>query len=306
MDRLSRRSLLLAGAGVVLGACSSSSKGSSQSTAAPTGGTATSGGAAGASSAPLTTVKLGNAEYQVVQFFKSGSIPADVAHRLPFGLGSKDGVLESNGPAAMDVRVLDIDGKRDVMPPSQSVRHANGVQRPYWPVQVKLPQGTYQAQFSVGGKKVGDAAFFDVVSGGLLPRPGGKLPSVATPTPANAQGVSPLCTRNPPCDLHDVSLDEVVGKGKPVVLVVATPAYCQTAICAPMLDLVLANRKSGITYIHQEVWTSTKLETPAPLLTTYGIDYEPILFVADGNGTVTARLDVIWDLDDLHAAMATV
>lgn len=284
----------MAGAGAaLLGACGGSKKASGPS---PTNDQ---------TAGPVTTTKLGDTQYVVVQFFKSGTVPAGIAHRLPFGLGGSDGVLEAKGPGAMDVRLLDQDGKGEVQPKQQAVRHANGVQRPYWPVMVNLPAGTYQAEFSVGGKVVGSPAFFAVDGSGKLPKVGDTLPVVPTPTPTNALGVNPLCTHDPQCALHDVSLDEVLGKGKPVVLLVATPAYCQTAICGPMLDLLLANRKSGITYIHNEVWKTDKLDVPAPLLDTYGIDYEPVMFVANGAGRVTARLDVIWDVDDLNAAVAT-
>lgn len=301
MNRLSRRTLLVAGGGALLAACGGSKSGSSSATSAATGG-----GTGSAAAGPVSTSKLGDVDYTVVQFFKSGTIPPGIAHRLPFGLGDSQGVLEAKGPAAMDVRILDEAGKAEVVAKQQSVRHANGIQRPYWPVTVTLPAGTYAAEFSVGGKVVGDLAYFAVADTPKLPKVGDALPVMPTPTPANPQGVAPLCTRDPVCKLHDVSLDEVLGKGKPVVLLVATPAYCQTAVCGPMLDLMLGQLKSGVTYIHNEVWKTDKLDVPAPLLDAYAIDYEPVLFVADGAGKVTARLDVIWDVDDLNAAVATV
>lgn len=301
MNRLSRRTLLVAGGGALLAACGGSKSGGSSGVTG--GGT---GSGANAAAGPVSTSKLGDVDYTVVQFFKSGTIPPGIAHRLPFGLGDSRGVLEAKGPAAMDVRILDETGKKEIVAKAQSVRHANGIQRPYWPVTVNLPAGTYAAEFSVGGKAVGDLAFFAVADAPKLPKVGDTLPVMPTPTPANPQGVTPLCTRDPVCKLHDVSLDEVLGKGKPTVLLVATPAYCQTAVCGPMLDLLLGQLKPGITYIHNEVWKDDKLQDPAPLLDAYGIDYEPVLFVADGAGKVTARLDVIWDVDDLNAAVATV
>lgn len=303
MNRLSRRTVLIGGAGALLAACSSSSSSSS----GPSGSASAATTAAGdrPASPAGTTKPLAKGQFQIVQFFKPGSAPAGMPHRLPFGLGSSDGVLETGGPDAMDVKVTDVDGKAQVQPATVATRHANGVQRPYWPVTVNLPAGNYQAQFSAGGKVVGEAAF--AVGGAPdLPKPGDALPVFPTSTPVNPQGVNPLCTRQPTCPLHDVSLDEVLGKGKPVALLVATPAYCQTAICGPMLDVVLANRRDGVTYIHQEVWKDTKLDTPAPLLTKYAIDYEPVLFLMKGDGIVTARLDVIWDVDDLNLAMATL
>ena len=46
----------------------------------------------------------------------------------------------------------------------------------------------------------------------------------------------PLCTQDPQCPLHSVSLDQVLGSGKPVAVMFATPARCQTQYCGPVLD----------------------------------------------------------------------
>ena len=41
------------------------------------------------------------------------------------------------------------------------------------------------------------------------------------------------------CPLHDVSLADVIGKGKPVAVMFATPALCQSQYCGPVLDELL-------------------------------------------------------------------
>lgn len=293
MERLSRRAVVLGGAGLVLAACGGSKGGSSSgSTAASTGADAPM-----ADAVPID-------ELQIVQFFMTGTPPADVPHRLPFGLGSTSGVILAGGPQQLDVRILDANGTDEVLPPIVATRHANQLDRPYWPVTVTLPLGRYQAAFSMDGKQIGSNAFFDVGGFAKLPKTGDKLPVVPTPTKADAQGVTPICTRSPECPLHEVSLDAVLGKGTPVVLMVATPAYCKTAVCGPTLDIVMNNRVDGITYIHAEVWKDNTFESPAPLLQAYGLQFEPALFVVKGDGTIADRLDVIFDADDLKASMA--
>ena len=291
MTRLSRRAVLLGGAGLALGACGSS-KGSS-------GGAQSS--AKGDAPAAGTDVPLD--QLQIVRFFMSGTAPAGVEHSLPFGLGSQDGVILTGGPEQLDVQILDGEG-REVVPVAPVKRHAKQLERPYWPVRVTLPLGRYQAVFTSGGKAVGSPAFFDVGGYPNLPKTGDKLPMSPTPTKADTQGVTPICTRDPVCPLHDVSLDAVLGKGKPVALMIATPAYCKTAICGPTLDVVLNNRVDGITYIHAEVWKDDTFEQSAPILQTYGLEFEPCLFVVNGDGTIVERLDVIFDADDVAAALA--
>lgn len=255
-----------------------------------------SGGGAGAG------VVLPADQYQVVQFFKSGTPPAGMPFRVPFGLGSTDGVLQAGGPQQMDVRILD-GNDREAQASATVTRHTRELQRPYWPVTINLAKGTYQAVFTLAGKAVGSPAFFDVGTVPTLPKPGDKLPVHTTPTPKSTEGVTPICTRSPACPLHDVSLDTVLGTS-PVALLVATPAYCQTAICGPVLDVLLNNRVKGITYIHAEVWMDDTFKSSAPLLDAYGIDYEPVLFVVRADGTVVDRLDVIFDADDLAASLA--
>jgi hypothetical protein len=300
VSRLSRRAFVLGGAGVALAACGGSgSPRQSAGTPSTAAGGSTTGGSSGAAT---TTSTLPADQYQLVQFFKSGTPPADTPFRLPFGLGTKDGVLLAGGPAELSARVLTVDGK-EVQAAVAVRRHDAQIERPYWPLPITLPLGTYQAVFTLGGKQVGSPAFFDVGGYPKLPRPGAALPVHTTPTTASTEGVDPICTRQPACPLHDVSLDTVLGK-RPVALLVATPAYCQTAVCGPMLDVLLANRIEGITYLHAEVWKDDTFKATAPLLGAYGIDFEPTLFVVRADGTVADRLDVIYDADELKVSLA--
>jgi len=90
-------------------------------------------------------------------------------------------------------------------------------------------------------------------------------------------------------------------------LLVATPAYCQTAICGPVLDLLLAEhtKRADFVMVHAEVYTDDTISTPAPAVTAYHLNFEPCLFVANAKGAITARLDSIWDASELTAALDT-
>jgi hypothetical protein len=90
-----------------------------------------------------------------------------------------------------------------------------------------------------------------------------------------------------------------------VAYLIGTPAYCQTAICGPVLDLLLtehANRPD-FTMVHAEVYTDSTIETVAPAVTAYHMSFEPALFIADAKGTLVARLDSIYDAQELKAAL---
>ena len=63
------------------------------------------------------------------------------------------------------------------------------------------------------------------------------------------------------------------------------------------------------TFVHLEVYPfgAPPDAPPSPIVTdSFAMSYEPALFVADAAGTITARLDNIWDGTELAAALATV
>jgi hypothetical protein len=243
-------------------------------------------------------------DFKVVQFFKSGTFAAGVPQRLPFGLGDQNGVLQAGGPNTVVFHVLDADGKAEVVAPVTAARHTKDLSRPYWPLEVSLPAGTYQARLTYGSKSL-EPAFFDVSDPSKVAvlYAGQKLPAIETATSAAPNGVDPICTRKPSCPLHDVTLAAALTAGKPIAFLVATPAYCQTAICGPVLDVLLKHAADGITMLHAEVYTDSTLKTPTDAVLKTGLDFEPCLFLAKADGTITERLDVIFDSDDVAAAL---
>ena len=59
------------------------------------------------------------------------------------------------------------------------------------------------------------------------------------------------------CPLHTQSLSTVIGAGKPVAALFATPARCQSAYCAPVLDEFLDTIKpygDQIVPVHIEIY----------------------------------------------------
>ena len=168
--------------------------------------------------------------------------------------------------------------------------------------------GDYEVKASFAEK----ATPFKVAAPGdlTLLQVGQPMRPVVTPTSADARGVTPICTRSEPCPFHAVTLTDALGAAKPVALIVSTPGYCQTAICGPVLELLIDAQSAhpDTTFVHAEVYKnpeSGKLDT-TEIITAYGLSYEPALFVADATGTLRARLDFSWDRTELDAALATV
>jgi hypothetical protein len=257
---------------------------------------------AGSAGAVLAACTKSDSE-QLIQFF--GAQAAGTGVRMPFGLGNKEGILTKGGPSTLTFRVADDKGGA-IGSTFKVKRFTRGLQRPYWPLIADLPKpGIYTVT-----PDHGPAVQVQAVDPTTIPYPkaGEKLPAVPTPTTADGQGVTPICTRTPACPLHEVSLDQALTTAKPTVLLIATPAFCQTAICGPVLDVLLQAQSAvagRANFIHAEVYKQPQVETKtlSPIVQSYGIDFEPSLFLVNADGTVQRRIDVIFDVDEVTEAL---
>jgi len=130
-------------------------------------------------------------------------------------------------------------------------------------------------------------------SSSQLPAPGQQAQAVATPTAANALGYDTICTREQPCGMHEVSLDEALAGDTPVVLLFATPAFCQTAVCGPTVDVLEEVRQDGfedVTFVHCEIFSDAGRTLGDPVV-AWKLPTEPWLFVIDAGGTIVRRAD---------------
>jgi hypothetical protein len=94
--------------------------------------------------------------------------------------------------------------------------------------------------------------------------------------------------------MHSVDFADVVGR-KPVALLFATPALCQSRVCGPVVDIAAQLKErygDRMTFIHQEVYVDNDvnkgLREP---LKRFGLETEPWLFTIDRHGRVAARLE---------------
>jgi hypothetical protein len=137
-----------------------------------------------------------------------------------------------------------------------------------------------------------------------IPIPGKPMISTPTPTVDNHRGVEPICTRSPICPWHDISLDAALAQHKPMVVLFATPALCQTATCGPVLDQLLTLKtefESKVRFLHSEIYTDNTAKTNTPAVLAYHLDSEPILFLAGPDGVVKNRIDGLYGHAEMQA-----
>lgn len=159
----------------------------------------------------------------------------------------------------------------------------------------------------VGGALYGATA--DVVVRGetKIPGVGGDAPSVDTPTLASVNNdVAKIDTRTPPSDMHDVNLRDALGR-RPVVLLFATPALCQSRVCGPVVDIaeqLKAAYGDSVDFIHNEVYVDNDPRKGLrPQLEAFGLQTEPWLFTIDADGKVAARMEGAFGIDEFRAAV---
>jgi hypothetical protein len=143
-----------------------------------------------------------------------------------------------------------------------------------------------------------------------IPKIGEKAPLIHTPTAADVGGdLAKIDTRIPPDQMHRVDFAEVVGK-KPIVLVFATPALCQSRVCGPVVDVAqeVADEYEGkADFIHMEVYNDNDPSKGIrPQLRAYDLPSEPWTFLIDSKGIVRDRIEGAYGVPELEQAMRTI
>jgi hypothetical protein len=177
-------------------------------------------------------------------------------------------------------------------------------------------RGVYRSDttFDAAGIWDGEARFLgkttkfslQLPAAAVAPVPGEAAPRAASPTKADTLGVKPICTRVPQCPLHTVSLSDVVGTGRPVAVLFATPALCSSQYCGPVLDELLAIRKpyeERVTFVHVDIYTNLRGSAESPTVTAWQLPSEPWLYTIDGAGNIVARIDTAFGRSEIQGLL---
>lgn len=189
-------------------------------------------------------------------------------------------------------------------------RKSEGItDRPYYVVHHSFDApGNWGVRAMVDGMKPGDAVI-EIGDPATVawPTPGKALPPVKTPTTGDAMEVNPICTRSEgPCPWHETSLHRLLGNGKPTIVLLATPALCQSATCGPVLDILLGLKDqigTRANVVHVEVFKDTTGKTLSPSFAEFKVTSEPVLFFADKNGIITERFNGPFDASEARDAL---
>lgn len=159
------------------------------------------------------------------------------------------------------------------------------------------------------GGELRGALLSGVTVGGFrrIPRPGQKAPLIHTPTAQDAGGdLSKITTRNPPDTQNKVDYADALGK-EPIVLLFATPQFCQSRVCGPVVDVAeQAKQEFGdkAAFIHMEIYNDNDpAEGVRPQVRAFHLPTEPWLFTIDRHGVVRDAVEGAFGLELMHEAV---
>jgi hypothetical protein len=143
-----------------------------------------------------------------------------------------------------------------------------------------------------------------------IPEVGQRPPAIQTLTAADVgDDLEKIDTRIPPDQMHKVDFADVLGK-KPVVLIFATPALCQSRVCGPVVDVaqqVADEYEPKADFIHQEVYVDNEIAKGIrPQLQEFGLETEPWTFLIGKDGVVKDRIEGAYGVAELEQAMKTI
>ena len=153
---------------------------------------------------------------------------------------------------------------------------------------------------------------FTVADEPVVPEVGDPAPPSPTRTTETDELAEITTDTDPDPTFYDLSVKEAVESGRPSVIVFATPAFCQTAVCGPVLDRIeeLAPRHPDAEFVHVEVFENIDSGqdqlTEVPAIREWGLLTEPWVFVVDGDGRVAARFEGTVGDGELERALETV
>ena len=246
----------------------------------------------------------------LLAFFPPDSyMTVGAVQRLAFGVADAGGTLDTNSPAKLSFTISDPKGTKTTV---EVTAHNEGLPWSYYPVPYTPTEaGNHTATTTVGGETVSAAFAVGAKGSSKVPGPGDKMPTLTTPTNENTLDVDPICTQDPPCNYHATSLDVALEGKRPTAYLIATPKFCQSGICGPVLEVMEA---VGSTYggqialIHQEVYQSATEAaenganaTLTKALLDLNVTSEPVLFLIGRDGVIRQRLDAAFDKKELRA-----
>ncbi|MCI0544034.1 MAG: hypothetical protein L0Z49_06260 [Actinobacteria bacterium] len=172
--------------------------------------------------------------------------------------------------------------------------------------------GTYQVTIEGDGLGELGPVGFVAVDDPLGPGRGDPAPLSETRTAADTPLDDLTSDPDPDPAFYEMTVAEAVSDG-PSVIVFATPAWCESQACGPLLDQVkaLSDDFPELNFVHVEVYEDIHVSSidelvAVPAVDEWGLVSEPWVFVTDESGMVSALFEGAASDAELRSAFAEV
>jgi hypothetical protein len=160
----------------------------------------------------------------------------------------------------------------------------------------------------VGGRPIGGLRDVIVHASSESPPVGARAYPSKTPTLASTPSFRLTTKRPPDLALLRTSVASALRSHRPFVLVFATPRWCQSRTCGPVVDVVDAARRGfagrGIRFIHVEIYRDNN---PANgfnrWVREWHLPSEPWTFLVGVDGRIKAKFEGAVSVSELSAAI---
>jgi len=109
--------------------------------------------------------------------------------------------------------------------------------------------------------------------------------------------------------LHQVRIVDAIAQGKPQVIVFATPQFCTSRMCGPVVDIVrtlLPAYGKRVAFTHQEIWQDFASKKAFSTVDEWRLQSEPWIFVVDGQGIIRAKFEGLVTERELESALQQI
>jgi hypothetical protein len=192
--------------------------------------------------------------------------------------------------------------------PGRSEAAFGGVTRIYV-AHLRVPRpGRYWLVAQPQGARIQAFGVLDVAAHPRSAALGAKAPHSATPTLATAPAARITTSRPPDLPLLRYSIAGSLAAHRPFVVTFATPKFCTSRTCGPVVDVMEAVRQRfadrGVRFIHVEVFRNNNPQLGYNRwMRQWGLLTEPWVFLVGRDGRIKAKFEGSVSVGELAAAV---
>lgn len=246
-------------------------------------------------------------------------------HRVAFALTSRTGLIDAPSAAVQSFYAPPEDAAAALGEPVQTAlalfRPFPLVERGLYSTSVTFDRpGRWALMATVLGsdwQPKRARLYFDVPERSVAPAPGSAAPPSDSKTAADVDSLSQLTTGSEPdADLYLVSIADAVESGLPAVIVMASPAFCISAVCGPQVEVLseLKDEFAGqANFIHvdfydnpNEIQGDLSRAVISPTVREWRLPSPEWTFVIDRRGVIADRFEGFATLEELRQSLLGV